>query len=300
MTSVTLWPKLPYEDWHETMDALHMKMQVVGKIKLALNPFLNHWWNVALYVDASGITSGLIPYKNSIFEINCDFIRHNVTIKSSNDIVKQIQLESCSVAEFYRMLMETLNDMQITVEINKLPSEVPDPVPCDIDHRSSYDKDKVYKWWSILVQSYIVFEKFRSDFRGKASPIHFFWGSFDLCGTRFSGKECAPPANSGIIMRFAENEENFTFGFWAGNKKYPKPAFYSYIYPAPENIASIKISPKQAFFSREQGLFLLNYNDVRASDAPDDLIMEFLEESYGKSASAAGWDIKSLKTKIPG
>src|SRR5260221_3140381 len=258
-----LWPELNYGSWQETLDALHMKMQVVGKAKLALCPFLNHWWNVALYISATGINSGPIPYKNIIFELNFDFIRHNLNILTSDDQHKTISLFSCSVAEFYRELMDALHSMDISVKINKIPSEVPNPVPCDIDERTSYDKDYVNKWWNILLQSYKDFERFHSDFRGKASPIHFFWGSFDLCGSRFSGSLCAPPEHSGRIMKFSENEENFTFGFWAGNKNYPKPAFYAYIYPAPKGIEQSGIRPQMAAYDSKQGLFILNYDDVR-------------------------------------
>lgn len=297
--SEILWPALPYEGSKDTLDALHMKMQILGKVKLALNPFLNHWWNVALYVSASGINSGPIPYKDIIFETNPDFINHNLNILTSDNKQRTIPLFQCSVADFYKEFMDALNSIGITVKINKVPSEVPNPIPCDIDHRTAYDKDYVFNWWNVLVGSGKVFERFRSDFRGKASPIHFFWGSFDLCGTRFSGKFCAPPEHSGVIMRFAENEENFTFGFWAGNQNYPKPAFYSYIYPAPKGIESLSVGPKMASFDPKQGLFILDYDEVRKSESPEEEIMQFLQSTYNESAKLAGWDTKSLKAEIP-
>jgi hypothetical protein len=299
MNKANQWPSLPYDEWRETLDTLHMKMQVAGKVKLALTPFLNHWWNVAFHVTVNGITTELIPYNDIVFEIDFDFINHNISIRTSDNQMKSIPLVTGSVAGFYKELMSSLNAMDISVTINKVPSEVSNPVPCDIDERSSYNKEYVFRWWSILVHSQIIFEKFRSGFRGKSSPVHFFWGSFDLCGTRFSGKPCSPPPHSGRIMHFAENEENFTFGFWAGNSKYPKPAFYSYIYPAPEGTSSLKINPQSAGFDQKQGLFILDYNDVQASKMPHELILQFLESTYNESARLAGWDVESLKARLP-
>ncbi len=294
-----MWPLLPYNEWHDTLDTLHMKMQVVGKVKLALTPFLNQWWNVAFHLTASGMTTGLIPYKDIVFEIEFDFINHNCYVRTSDNHVKTIPLVSGSVADFYKELTDSFKSMDMFVTINKVPSEVPNPVPCDIDDRSAYNADDVFRWWSILIQSHKVFESFRSSFMGKSSPVHFFWGSFDLCSTRFSGKLCEPPQNSGRIMRFSENEENFTFGFWAGNKNYPKPAYYSYIYPAPKGIELIKPNPPKAFFDAKQGLFILDYDDVRETESPSELILDFLNDTYNKSAQAAGWDVNSLKADIP-
>lgn len=293
------WPALEYDMWKDTLDALHMKMQVVGKIKLALTPFLNQWWNAAFYINSSGITTGLIPYNGSAFEINFDFISHNLTIKCADGQQKVIPLIPATVASFYHELMSTLKSMGIKAAINKVPAEVQNPIPCDIDVRSAYDEESVHNWWRILLQTNMIFERFRSSFSGKASPVHFFWGSFDLCGSRFSGKLCAPPENSGIIMRFSENEENFTFGFWAGNTNYPKPAFYSYIYPAPKGIESVNPDPKEAKFNSQQGLFILDYDDVRKSDSPEEMIMSFLESTYSGSAKLAGWDIEALKQVLP-
>jgi hypothetical protein len=294
-----IWPALPYELWKDTLDTLHMKMQVAGKVKLALTTFLNHWWNVAFHLTATGMTTGLVPYKDIVFEIDFDFINHNAYIRTSNNLVKTISLVSGSVADFYKELSASFKSMDIFVEINKVPSEVPNPVPCDIDHRSAYNTEYVFRWWNILIQSHKVFESFRSSFRGKSSPVHFFWGSFDLCSTRFSGRMCDPPEHGGRIMRFAENEENFTFGFWPGSERYTKPAYYSYIYPAPKNIENVKPNPSKAFFDTKQGLFILNYDDVIESKSPYDLIMEFLNDTYYKSAIAAGWDVESLKNHLP-
>src|SRR4030095_10963365 len=217
------WPSLPYEKWKDTLDALHMKMQVVGKIKLVLNPFLNHWWHVAFYLNASGMTTGLIPYNDRAFEIDFDFINHKLFIRTSDGDFSDVPLAGCSVADFYSELMQALNTLGIKVTINTLPSEVPNPVHCHQDKRSAYRSEYVHRWRQILLQSEKVLEQFRSGFRGKSSPVHFFWGSFDLAHTRFSGKPAEPPNYGGKIMRFAEDEENFTSGFWAGNENYPHP-----------------------------------------------------------------------------
>lgn len=299
MNSENLWPALPYGKWKDTLDTLHMKMQIIGKVKLALTPYLNHWWNTAFYVNASGITTGLIPYKNSAFEINFDFITHNLFIRCADNQMKAIALSPSSVAEFYGEFMSALEQMGISVKINTIPAEVQNPVPCDVDGRSSYDKDYVHRWWKVLLQSNMIFERFRTPFRGKSSPVHFFWGSFDLGHARYSGKPAIPPNYGGKIMKFAENEENFACGFWAGNTNYPKPAFYSYIYPAPQGIESITLKPQAVSFNVKLGIFTLDYDDVRNSDTPKKLIMDFLNSTYEGSAKLAGWNTESLKAEIP-
>jgi hypothetical protein len=273
-----------------------MKTQIAGKIKLALSPFWNQWWNVALYINSSGIGTGAIQYNDIIFEINFDFIKHNVCVSSSDNQKKIISLEN-SVADFYRELMNALNEMGIKVEIDTLPCEVPNPIKCDEDERRAHDRDYIARWWDVLIRTQNVFEKFRSGFSGKGSPMNFFWGSFDLSGTRFNGKKCEPPM-PGIIMKFAENEENFAFGFWPGNKNYPHAAYYTYLYPSSEEIPKIKLNGP-GFYSNELGEFILNYEDVRKSDNPHKMITEFLTETYNKTTEAKGWDVKSLEGPTP-
>src|SRR5438876_194428 len=246
MNKENIWSPLPYEGWKDTLDALHMKMQVVGKIKLALNPFLNQWWNTAFYMTAFGMTTGLIPYKNSEFEIDFDFTKHTLLIRIPDKEIISVPLNNCSVAEFYTNLMDSLVSAGIKVTINTLPAEVPNPVHCYQDTRSAYDEEYVHRWWKILLQINMILERFRTPFRGKSSPVHFFWGSFDLAHTRFSGKTAKPPDTGGIIMKYSENEENFSCGFWAGNMNYPKPAYYSYIYPAPKGLETLKLKPEAA------------------------------------------------------
>lgn len=293
------WPELSYSSWKETLDALHMKMQIAGKVKLALSPFLNQWWNTAFHINTSGLSSGLISFENIIFEINFDLTLHKCIIKTSGSKIIEIPLMQCSVAEFYSELMGALARLGINVKINTLPAEVPEPVHCYEDTRRAYDKEYVSRWYRILLRSGMVFEKFRSSFRGKSSPVNFFWGSFDLSETRYSGKSAKPPEQGGRIMKYAENEENFAVGFWAGNINYPKPAFYTYMYPAPKGIESVKIKPDAASFNPKLGEFILDYEEIRKLADPEEMILDFLNSTYLESAKLAGWDIESLKAEIP-
>ncbi len=268
MNSTNSWPSLPYEKWNDTLDSLHMKMQIIGKVKLALNPFLNQWWQVAFYLNMRGMTTGLIPYEDGVFEIEFNFIDHNLSVRLSNNQLKVIPLSPTPVATFYSDFMDILKSMGINVVINTLPCEVPDPVKFELDNgKKSYDKDFVHTWWKILIQVQKVFESFRSGFRGKSSPVHFFWGSFDLCETRFSGNPCAIPIGAGRIMKFAENEENFTFGFWPGDKNYPHAAFYSYFYPAPEGIETPG-NHGEKYYNINMREYILDYQEVIDSQKP--------------------------------
>lgn len=288
------WQSLPYESWSDTLDALHMKMQVIGKVKLALCPFLNQWWQVAFYLNTRGMHTGVIPYEDGFFDIEFDFIDHYLAVRTSNNKVKVVPFIASSVATFYNEFIEIIRSLGIYVSINSLPCEFSDPVPFEMDHaKNSYNKEYVHTWWKILLQVQGVFESFRSGFRGKSSPVHFFWGSFDLCETRFSGKPCQPPLGGGRIMKYAENEENFTFGFWPGDKNFPRPAFYSYFYPSIVDIETFR------YYNNQMKEFILDYQEVIDSDTPEELILDFLNETYERGAKAAGWDIESLISEIP-
>jgi len=297
-----MWPELPYDKWKDTLDTLHMWMQIVGKVKLELAPFINQWWEVAFYITPSGMTSGNIPYKGEIFTVDFNFINHTLSIHTSTNKEKIIPFRSQTVAAFYEEFMNALKDLEIHVEIWPVPVEVADTTPFNKDTKhASYDKEYVTRWWRILVHINMIFDKFRSSFRGKSSPIHFFWGSFDLSGTRFSGKIAAPPqmkGSMGRIMRYAENEENFAFGFWPGDLKLPFPALYSYMYPAPQGMKTIRLD-QGASFNEQLGECILPYDVVRKAANPEKSIWNFLETTYTESAKLAGWDIKSLQGKIP-
>lgn len=298
-----VWPQLPYNEWKDTLDTLHMWMQIVGKVKLALSPFINQWWEVAFYITPKGVTTGLIPFKQKAFAVDFDFINHEVIIYTSTGKEKTILLKPLSVSEFYKKFMDALYALEISVAISPLPVEFLNPIPFNKDKtHKSYDKKSVEKWWRIQLQISFIFDKFRSNFRGKSSPINFYWGSFDLNGTRFSGKFANPPklkGTMGKIMRHAENEENFSFGFWPGDERFPYPAFYSYLYPAPKGTETIKTGPTISYFNKKLFEEILPYEEVRKTNNPQNSITKFLKDTYEKNAKLAKWDIKALKGSVP-
>jgi hypothetical protein len=290
-----IWLALPYDEWKGTCSTLQMWMQIGGKIKLELCPFQNHWWHITYFVTARGMTSGRIPYGNESFEIDFDFIDHKMYLRKSDGQISFIDLVPCSVADYYKMFMDVLKEIGIDVIINTLPQEVPNPVPFEKDEKNCfYDKEYVEKWWKILSGITTVFEKFRSPFYGKASPVHFYWGSFDLSLTLYSGKIATPPPGADRMFRLAENRENYAVGFWAGSEAFPKPAFYFYMYPAPTGIEKINIKPEKAYWDINLREHILLYEDVIKSSSPEKAIMDFLESSFDESAKLAEWDLKTL------
>lgn len=297
-----MWPDLPYSEWNDTKDTLHMWMQIVGKVKLALSPFINQWWEVAFSVTSFGMTTGEIPYNGELFQIDFDFLKHVMVIHTSWDQTETLELTSYTVSEFYKKFLDMLETCEIKVHIWPMPVEVSHPIPFleDTTH-ASYDKENVERWWRILEKVDIAFEQFRTSFCGKNSPVLFFWGSFDLTGTRFSGKKADPPKLDGVmgkIMRYAENEENFAFGFWPGDERFPWPAFYSYMYPKPPGMESITLA-EGASFNEQLGECILPYDDVRKAEHPEKVLMNFLESIYRECATLAKWDINSFRTEIP-
>lgn len=296
----TKWPPLPYENWKDTLDTLHMWMQIAGKVKLALHPFINQWWQTAFHLTSTGIRTGLIPYQDKCFEINFDFIEHKLFIHVTDGSGKTIDLKPRTVADFYREFMETLSDLDISVKIKPIPVEFAETIPFNEDTaHSSYDEEYVYDWWRLQIHLAVIFERFRTSFSGKSSPVHFFWGSFDLNSTRFCGRPADPPNYGGTIMRYAENEENFSFGFWPGDSRYPHPALYAYLYPAPAGIESARIEPEAASFNSALGEFILPYEEVYTSPSPEIMIMDFLQSSYKESAKLAGWNSSILEGPVP-
>lgn len=301
--SQTTWPTLPYADWKDTLDTLHMWMQIAGKVKLQLSPFLNHWWEVVYFVTPTGITTGRIPYKDFVFSIDFNFLRHTMTIYTSKGNNETLRLTPMTVATFYTKFFKILKALKIAVKINTLPSEVIDSIPFkkDMQHKS-YDKKAVERWWTIQYRLASVLDEFRSNFRGKSSPTQFFWGSFDLNTTRFSGnilpdKKDWPEGYS--FMRYAENEENFAVGFWPGDAKFPHPAFYAYIYPAPLGYETIKMGPSIAYFNKDLSECILPYESVRLTKNPEKHMLNFFETTYRESARLAGWDREKLKNPKP-
>jgi hypothetical protein len=303
MSNPTPWPPLPYADWQDTLNTLHLWLQVVGKVKLKLNPFLNHWWEVAFYVTPRGLATGRIPYKDLAFEIIFDFVSHRVIIFSSGGKKLVIPLRSYSVADFYKIFFQALHSLGITVAITPYPSEIPHAVPFQADFlHAAYDKNYAARWWRILLRTSFIFDRFRTGFRGKSSPVHFFWGTFDLNTARFSGRHLPDktdwPKGFGF-MRYAENEANFSCGFWPGDEKFSQPAFYSYIYPVPPGLENIQVKPDVAFYNHKLSEFILPYQLLRLEKQPEEKILTFLKTTYEGSARLAGWNINDLQGPIP-
>ncbi|MCI0530584.1 MAG: DUF5996 family protein [candidate division Zixibacteria bacterium] len=303
-SSAQNWPSLQLGEWNQTRRTLHMLTQMAGKVKLALSPFLNQWWQVTFYLTASGLTSGLIPFKKGVFEVNFDFNNHKLPVRTGDGREKTMALEPKSVADFYREFMENLKSLGIEVSINLLPSEIANPIPFDRDQKDfAYDKEFVSRWHTIQLQTALVMERLRTNFRGKSSPVQFFWGGFDLNATRFSGNVLPDKTDwpKGFkFMRYAESEENFACGFWPGDERFPHPAFYAYIYPAPAGYEGINPGPSFAYFNKELSECIMPYEDVRKAENPEEMIAHFFQTTYIESAKMAGWDIESLVGRVPG
>ena len=290
------WPSLPLEEWKDTCATLHMWTQVVGKVRLAQTPLVNHWWNVPLYVSARGLTTTAMPYGEIFFEMEFDFIDHVLVITCSHGKEARIALEPKSVAAFYRETMNALREVGVEVHIWKMPVEIPDPIPFDEDEQhASYDTDYVNRFWQVLRSSERVMQEFRSRFIGKCSPVHFFWGSFDLAVTRFSGRPAPLKPDADVITREAYSHEVISHGWWPGQGPLGKAAFYSYTAPAPEGLGETKVQPEQAYYNAEMGLFLLLYEDMRTAANPEETLMSFLQSTYEAGANLAKWDRPALE-----
>jgi hypothetical protein len=295
-TAQDLWPELPLQSWQDTYATLHMWSQIVGKIRLALSPKTNHWWEVPLYVNAVGLTTSPIPYKGAAFEIQFDFVHNKLVIQTSHATTKTLALAPRSVADFYRELMSALASLGIDVKIWTMPVEIPNPIPFDQDTiHASYDAEYVNRFWRILVSCDAVFKEFRAAFIGKASPVHFFWGSFDLAVTRFSGRRAPERDGADPITREAYSHEAISSGFWPGGGNIKGAAFYSYAAPEPPGFAQHPIGPAQAFYDPQLKEFLLMYDDVRLSPSPRATLLKFLQSTYEAGADLGKWNRKELE-----
>jgi hypothetical protein len=300
-----IWPSLPFAEWKDTAKTLHMWTQVVGKIRLALTPWMNHSWHVTLYLTSRGLTTSPIPHPSGIFEIYFDFIDHTLRILNSGGEYRPVELKPRSVADFYKAVMTALDELKMPVEINLLPNEIADPVPFDKDeeHRA-YDPEYANRFWRVLLQSDRVFKDFRSDFCGKCSPVHFFWGSFDLAVTRFSGRR-APEHPGGVphlpdaVTREAYSHEVSSLGFWPGNEMMPDPIFYSYAYPAPDGFSEAKVRPALASYNAQLKEFVLPYEQMRQSESPDATLLEFARSTYDAASTLGNWDRAALSEVKP-
>ena len=295
-----LWPALPLSEWKDTYDTLHRLTQIVGKIRLALEPLVNHWWNTTLYINSRGLTTSSMSYSNLQLQIDFDFIDHLLIIQTSEGITNKITLESRSVANFYQEIMSALGDIGIYVPIWTTPVEVTDRTPFEEDYKhESYDREYVERFWHILSQVYRVFAEFRSQFIGKVSPVHFFWGAFDLAVTRFSGRTAPMHPGAPNVARFvaveAYSHEVSSCGFWPGGGHIDSPIFYSYAYPEPNGFKEFASQPREAVYESNMGEFMLPYDIVRASNSPDEVLLNFLQSTYVAAATTAKWDRETLE-----
>lgn len=300
MTETDAWPSLPFAAWRDTCATLHMWTQVIGKIRLAQAPSINHWWQVPLYLTSRGLTTSPMPYGTRTFQIDFDFIAHRLSIQTSDGRADGFALQPLAVADFYREVGGRLRALGLDIRVWTMPVEVADPVRFEDDraHRA-YDADYANRFWRVLVQADRVLTAFRGGFIGKASPVHFFWGSFDLAVTRFSGRRApmhpGAPNISDRITREAYSHEVSSCGFWPGGAGLDQPIFYSYAYPQPPGFAEAAVRPPAASYSRELGEFILPYHSVCEAAAPDAMLHEFLQSTYEAAADLAQWDRAALE-----
>jgi Family of unknown function (DUF5996) len=292
-------PALPFDSWKDTLGTLHMWAQIVGKVRLKLCPLVNHWWNAPFYVTARGMTTSAMPYQQRAIEVQFDFIDHRLRIESSDGRVVTMALAPQSVAEFYKRFMAALGELGVDVRIWTVPCELPNPIPFEQDYaHASYDAEAAHKFWRIVVWVDEILKEFRGGFQGKASPVHFFWGSFDLAVTRFSGRTAPERPGADSITREAYSHEVSSAGFWPGGGDIKGPAFYSYAAPEPPGFAERRVLPQAAFYHPQMKEFLLMYDDVRAAASPKAALMEFLQSTYDAAADLGKWDRKSLERHV--
>jgi hypothetical protein len=297
------WPSLPLAEWRDTCATLHLWTQVVGKIRLAQTPLVNHWWNVALYVTARGLTTSAMPYGSRAFQIDFDFIDHQLIIAVSDGRREAIALQPRSVADFHREVMGRLRILGLDLRIWTMPVEIADAIPFEQDQtHAAYDGEYANRFWRILVQADRVLNGFRARYIGKVSPVHFFWGSFDMAVTRFSGRRA--PEHPGVapnlgkwVMREAYSHEVSSAGFWPGSGPDGAPMFYAYAYPQPEGFAEAKVRPAAAYWDEALGEFLLPYDAIRQERNPDELLLQFLDSTYVAAADLGGWDRAALERR---
>jgi Family of unknown function (DUF5996) len=290
------WPALPLDSWKDTYATLHMWTQIVGKVRLRLTPLVNHWWNVPFYVTARGLTTSRIPYGQRAFELWFDFIAHELVLETTDGIRKTLPLAPRSVAEFYAEFMAMIRSAGIDVKIWRMPVEIANPIPFDQDREHhAYDPAAVEKFWRILLSVDAVFGQFRSAFIGKCSPVHFFWGSFDLAVTRFSGRRAPERPGADAVTREAYSHEVSSVGFWPGGGDIKGAAFYSYMAPEPPGFKEANVRPGAAYYEKQPGEFLLMYEDVRKAESPTASLLDFCQSTYEAGANLAKWDRAALE-----
>jgi hypothetical protein len=304
VTEKALWPDLPFAAWSETCNTLHLWTQIVGKVRIALTPLINHWWNATFLVTARGLSAPAMPYAGRTFDIIFDLVNHRLLIETSDGHAEDIALKAMAVADFYSEFMQRLRGLGVDIHIWAMPGEIENAIPFDRDRiHAQYDPVFAHKFWLGLVQANRVMNDFRARFISKASPVHFFWGSFDLAVTRFSGRTAPPPTGltpnvAGWVMAEAYSHEVSSCGFWPGNGGYGRAAFYVYAYPEPTSYGDTHLSTAEAFYDKELGQFILPYDAVRQSASPDELLLGFLQETYAAAAELGKWDRKALEREV--
>ena len=290
-----VWPSLPLDEWKDTYATLHMWTQIVGKTRLALAPNENHWWHVTLYVSARGLTTTPIPHGTTVFEVELDFIDHRLTVLTSDGRTRGIELRPRSVADFYHEYVTVLGDLGLSARFRPVPDEVERPIPFAEDRQhASYDPEQAHRFWRVLLQADRILKRFRGRFVGKSSPVHFFWGSFDLALTRFSGRRAPARPDANRMMREAMSHEEISVGFWPGSGSVQQPTFYAYAAPEPPGFPATPMRPP-AEYRREISNFILPYESVRTSATPDDMVLAFFQSTYAAAADLAGWDRAMLE-----
>jgi hypothetical protein len=295
------WPSLPLAEWQDTLATLHRWVQIVGKTRLALAPPINHWWHVTLYLTSRGLTTSPMPYGNRTVEVELDFIDHNLLVRTGDGATRAIALVPRTVAEFYREYLALLDSLGFRIMIRPVPNEMEDAIPFPQDHQHRfYDPEYAARCWKILSQTNRVFQQFRGRFIGKSSPVHFFWGGFDLACTRFSGRS-APLHPGGFphfpdwAVREAYSHECISAGWWPGGGPLPEPAFYCYSYPEPQGFAAARVGPAAAYYNETLREFILPYDAVRGANRPDEVLLEFLQTTYEAGAELGGWDRRAVE-----
>ena len=296
--SEMLWPALPWAEWAATAETLHMWTQIVGKTRLALTPLQNHWWNVPLYVTARGLGTSAMACGDDVLDIEFDFVAHVLHLRLGSGVERMMKLRPQTVADFYREYLECLKALGVSVEIWPMPAEVANPIRFDLDtEHKSYDPQYAHRFWQVLANAEKVFREWGTGFLGKVSPVHFFWGSFDLAVTRFSGRAAPPRAGADSIQREAYSHEVISAGFWPGNGGYGAAAFYCYAAPVPEGLAEAKIRPAAAGWDKALGEFIFKYDAMLAEPSPASSLMEFVESAYAAAADSAKWDRAALERR---
>ena len=304
MTSSTPWPTLNYSDSQDTLATIHLWTQIVGKVRLRKMPWINHSWHVTFYVSPRGLSTGSVPYEQGAFQLEFDFVQHQLILTTSTERQEILPLANSTIADFYHSLLTTLKKAEVDVDIYARPNEVDPAVPFAEDHqRRSYDPDQAQTMWQAFVRIQNVFMQFRAGFIGKVSPVHLFWGAFDLAVTRFSGRE-APPHPGGMpnipleVMQEAYSHEVSSAGFWPGNPSFPEAAFYSYCYPTPNAFKEQTVEPSAAYYHEELGEFVLPYEAVQQAENPDKTLMRFLQTTYEAAANTGNWNRSALECDL--